>query len=113
MIEAKVNFAHVHVEASAKDDATLVAEAAVMFLGTARSIVENADDKELVRFTLGRVVNDVAERIKEGKFDDDATGWSTETEEKSEKTEESEVNKAIDAIVERVLQRLEKKDGNV
>jgi hypothetical protein len=108
MIEAKVNFAHVHVEASAKDDATLVAEAAVMFLGTARSIVENADDKELVRFTLGRVVNDVAERIKEGKFDDDAT----ETEEKSEKAEESEVNKAIDAIVERVLQRLEKRDGN-
>jgi predicted transcriptional regulator len=108
MIEAKANFAHVHVEASAKDDATLVAEAAVMFLGTARSIVENADDAELVRFTLGRVVNDVAERIKEGKLDDD----DTETEEKSEKAEESEVDRAINAIVERVLQELKKKDGN-
>lgn len=112
MIETKVNFAHVHVEASAKDDATLVAEAAVMFLGTARSIVENADDAELVRFMLGRVVNDVAERIKEGNLDDDATDWSAETEEKSEKAEESELDKAINAIVEKVLQRLEKKDGN-
>jgi hypothetical protein len=109
MIEAKVNFAHVHVEASAKDDATLVAEAAVMFLGTARSIVENADDAELTRFMLGRVVNDVAEHIEEGKFDDDATGWN---EEKSEKAEESELDKAINAIAEKVLQKLKKKDGN-
>jgi hypothetical protein len=108
MIEAKVNFAHVHVEASAKDDATLVAEAAVMFLGTARSIVENADDAELARFMLGRVVNDIADRIEEGKLDDD----DTETEEKSEKAEESEVDRAINAIVERVLQELKKKDGN-
>jgi hypothetical protein len=113
MIEAKANFAHAHVEASAKDDATLVAEAAVMFLGTARSIVENADDAELARFMLGRVVNDIADRIEEGKLDDDATDWSTETEEKSEKAEESEVDKAINAIAEKVLQKLKKKDGNV
>ena len=107
MINAKVNLSHVHVEASAKDDATLVAEAAVMFLGVARSIIENANDGGLTRSTLVRVVNDVAERIEEGKFDDD----DEQEEETEEKAEDSELDKAINAIAEKVLQRL-KKDGN-
>lgn len=111
MIEAKVNMAHVHVEASAKDDTTLVAEAAVMFLGVARSIVENADDKGLTQFTLARVVGDVTKKIEAGKFDDG--GWKLEEEtEKEEKAEDSDIDKAIDAIAEKIIEKL-KKDGKV
>lgn len=106
MIEAKVNYGAVHVEASAKDDATLVAEAAVMFLGVARSIVENSDDAGLAQFTLATAVKEVAKRIEAGKLDDgDELEAETETE---EKVSADDFDKAIETIAKKIIEGLKK-----
>lgn len=106
MINAKVNLAHVHVEATAKDDATLVAEAAVMFLVVARSIVDNANDAELVHFVLTRVTNDVAKRIEKGEFDDFDGYEETETETETENDDDFE--NAIELIAKKIAEELKK-----